>query len=204
MDLTITPPEGYRKTRMRWLWALAGCDVCGGSGEYLVNDHEDRGEPWDPEDGPLLYPQPCDCLWAPEPKVTRAIDEQNRREHECEQRRQQDARAWAEVDAAIGPRRAGGRYWSGYWRRWYFVEAIYTAGRPTDDPAWWIGVRWDDGTRSTNSTPWNPALGDGQPPPPQPLGPAPEPPELRHRHDQCRRCTSRFALVRVAHRIGLL
>ncbi|WP_034271078.1 hypothetical protein [Haloechinothrix halophila] len=105
MDLTITPPEGYRKTRMRWLWALASCDVCGGSGEYLVNDHEERGEPWDPEDGPLLYPQPCDCLWAPEPEVTRAIDEQNRREREREQQRQRDARAWAEIDAAIAPRR---------------------------------------------------------------------------------------------------
>ena len=78
MDLTITPPEGYRKTRMRWLWGLAGCDVCGGSGEYLVNDHAERnGQPWDPEDGPLLYPQPCDCLWAPEPEITRAVDEQN-------------------------------------------------------------------------------------------------------------------------------
>ncbi|PWV71329.1 hypothetical protein SAMN05421630_11567 [Prauserella marina] len=201
MDLTITPPEGYRKTRMPWLWALASCDVCGGSGEYLVDDHDDRDEPWDPEDGPLLYPQPCDCLWAPEPEVTRTIEEQNRREREREQQRQRDARAWAEIDAAIGPRRAGGTYWDGARQGWYFVEAIYTAGRPTDRPAWWIGVRWADGTRSTHSTPWNPQAGDGQPPPP---GPAPEPPELRHRRTHCRRCTSRFALVRAAHRIGLL
>jgi hypothetical protein len=183
MDLTITPPEGYRKTRMPWLWALADCRTCGGSGEYLVNDHENRGEPWDPEDGPLLYPQPCDCLWAPEPEVTRA---------------------WAEIDAAIGPRCVGGRYWDGYWHRWYYVEAIYTAGRPTDHPAWWIRVLWDDGTRSKHSTPWNPQAGDGQPPPPLPPGPAPEPPELRYLHGDCQRCTSRFALVRAAHRIWLL
>lgn len=140
----------------------------------------------------------------PEPEITRAIDEQNRREHEHKQQRQQDARAWAEIDAAIGPRRVGGRYWDGYWHRWYLVEAIYTTGRPTDHPAWWIGVLWDDGTRSTHSTPWNPQGGDGQPPLPLPPGPAPEPPELRYRHNECRRCTSRFALVRAAHRIRLL
>lgn len=56
MSTESTPPEGYRKTRMRLLWARIGCHDCGGAGEFLVTDDED------PE---LRYPQPCDCLWTP-------------------------------------------------------------------------------------------------------------------------------------------
>ncbi|MEV6644326.1 hypothetical protein [Amycolatopsis sp. NPDC051371] len=47
---TITIPSRYRKTRMRGLCALAGCYVCGGNGEYLVNDRDDTGEPWDSDE----------------------------------------------------------------------------------------------------------------------------------------------------------
>lgn len=70
---------------------------------------------------------------------------------------------------------------------------------------WSMTVQWDDGHRTTHCTPWNPALGDGQLPSPSPPSSAPRPPEPQRRDaDRYARCTSRFALIRAAHRLGLL
>lgn len=45
------------------------------------------------------------------------------------------------------PRRAGGRYLSGYWRREYTV---------LDRRDTWFRVRWDDGHETTHCTGWDP------------------------------------------------
>ncbi|HET6285738.1 MAG TPA: hypothetical protein VFG15_03170 [Amycolatopsis sp.] len=192
-NLAITPPAGYSETRMRGLWALAGCGCCGGGGEYLVNDSEDAGEPWDPEEGPLLYPQPCDCLWSPPREVLRA--------HEAAQTRVRLHRErMQDVRAAIGPRHVGGCYESGYWRRWYLVERIEIRFRDGDltEPSWSMTVRWEDGHRTTHCTRWDPNF-DGKPEAPRQAGPAPVPPELQYLENRCRWCHSRPALVRATH-----
>jgi hypothetical protein len=193
---TITIPEGYRKTHLRGLWVLAGCPECGGSGEYLVNDRDDTGAAWDPEEGPEpWYPQPCDCLWSPPPAQLRALDAAQARLLRHRQRMR-------EVLDAIGPRRVGGTYWDGYWHRWYVVESVEIRFRGGDltAPDWSVTVRWDSGERCTHRTPWDPRC-DGTPCTVHPPGPAPAPPELRYpARAFCRWCRSPFALVRAVHR----
>jgi hypothetical protein len=191
---TITIPEGYRTTRLRGLWALAGCRVCGGNGEYLVNDRDDTDAPWDPEEPEPRYPQPCDCLWAPPPEDLRALDAAARLRRHRERMR--------EVVAEIGPRQVGGIFWDGYWHRRYLVESIEIRFRDGDltAPAWAITVRWDSGERCTHRTPWDPRC-DSTSSPARPPGPAPAPPELRYPGATiCRWCRSPFTLVRAVHR----
>ena len=48
--------------------------------------------------------------------------------------------------SVAGPRRVGGRYFSGYWRQTYDVLAI-------DGDT--LTVRWQDGRTTTHSTPWD-------------------------------------------------
>jgi len=56
-----------------------------------------------------------------------------------------------EFATAIGPRRVGGRYFSGYWREEYTVLAIQW-----DMPVWgWqMTVHWADGHVTSHSTWW--------------------------------------------------
>ena len=205
MTVDSTPPPDYRETRMRGLWARIGCTDCGGTGEFIVTDDDDPD---------LRYPQPCDCLWCPEAELERDLEEQDDPDRQAELERELHHRhialAMNEIDEEIGPRRTGRRYWSGYWSRGYTVESISITCDDGDltRPSWSMRVRWDDGHRTTHCTPWAPELDDGQPPVPPPPGPAPRPPELyvprRCAEAPCSRCTSRFALIRAAHRIGLL
>jgi len=50
----------------------------------------------------------------------------------------------------IGPRRVGGTYYCGYWRKAYTVQAI-----EVDAWRWRITVRWQDGSTTTHSTRWD-------------------------------------------------
>ncbi len=191
-DPAISILEGYRKTRMRRLWALDGCPECRGSGEYLVNDRDDSLAQRVPGDDDVWYPQPCDCLWSPPPEVLRALDAADVRVRRHRERMR-------DVFDAIGPREVGGTYWDGYWFHWYLVERIDIRFRFGDlaEPSWSIIVRWDSGERAAHRTPWDHGR-DGSPSVPRPPGPAPPPPELRYDHF-CRWCRSRFALVRAVH-----
>lgn len=49
--------------------------------------------------------------------------------------------------AAIGPRRPGGVYYSGYWQQQYEVLAVHTRVRPADaggydNLGWYITIKW--------------------------------------------------------------
>ncbi|WP_372667947.1 hypothetical protein [Amycolatopsis kentuckyensis] len=191
---TIQVPDGYCPTRLRGLWALVGCLVCGGNGEFLVSDRDDTIEPWDCDEPEPTYPQPCDCLWSPPPEDVRALDEAQTRLRRHRERMR-------EVFDAIGPRQVGGTYWCDYWYRWYLVESIEIRFRDGDltDPSWSITARWASSDRGTRHTPWDPRCHSTSVPVCQP-GPAPAPPELRYPAAvSCRWCRSRFALVRAVH-----
>lgn len=186
-------PEGYCTTHLRGLWALADCRECGGTGKYLVSD--DIDEAWDCDEPEPWFPQPCDCLWSPPPEVLRALDASHARLRRHRERMR-------EVFDAIGPRQVGGTYWCRYWHRWYIVESIEIRFRDGDltDPTWSITARWASGDRSTPHTPWHPRYDRTSSPALSP-GPAPAPPELRYPATTiCRRCRSRFRLVRAVHR----
>jgi hypothetical protein len=190
---TIHVPEGYCPTRLRGLWALIGCLVCGGNGEYLVSDDTDQVRDCD-EPG-LRYPQPCDCLWSPPAEELRALDAAHARLRRHRERMR-------EVFEAIGPRQVGGTYWCGYWHRWYLVESIEIRFRDGDltAPTWSITARWASGERGTHHTPWDPRCDSTSVPARWP-GPAPVPPELRYPATvSCRWCHSPSALVRAIHR----
>lgn len=196
MTVEITPPPNYHETRIRGLWALSRCADCGGAGEVLVTDDED---PY------LRYPQPCDCLWCPEAELERQAEEEDEPARQAELReelaRRDVEQARQHIVEEIGPRQVGGRYWSGYSRMAYTVDDISIAD-PDDysGPRWSITVRWDDGRVATHYTPWNPDWDAVVPVPPE--FPAPASPVA---HDEgCPRCHSRFALIRAAHRVGLL
>jgi hypothetical protein len=194
-ELTITIPEGYRKIHLRGLWALAGCRVCRGNGEYLVSDRDESDEGWACDEPEPWYPQPCDCLWSPPPEDLRALDAA----HAHLLRHRERTR---EVFDAIGPRQVGGTYWCGYWHRWYTVESIEIRFRDGDltAPTWSITARWASGERGTHHTPWDPRC-DSTSPAARSPGPAPAPPELRYATAPfCRWCRSPFRLVRAVHR----
>jgi hypothetical protein len=53
----------------------------------------------------------------------------------------------------IGPRKIGGVYYNGYWRKSYTVMAF---GRHPRQGIVSITVQWDDGTETTHCTAWNP------------------------------------------------
>jgi hypothetical protein len=53
---------------------------------------------------------------------------------------------------AIGPRKVGGRYFSGGWRQEYDVLALSDTGRA----GWRITVRWADGRETSHCTAWDP------------------------------------------------
>lgn len=169
-DLTITPPHGYRKVAYGpWTWADAGCDDCDGTGIVWTTVRDD-GVPLYREDSD------CACVWTPDEDV----DELNRRYQSWgSPDRARDA--WERIAEALGPRRPGGWYWSGYWYTGYTVVSIsYTFhdGDPAS-PSWKITVQWDAGHRTTHHTPWD-ARGDScHRPSDRWPGPAPVPPELR-------------------------
>lgn len=52
---------------------------------------------------------------------------------------------------SLGPQRAGGRYYCGYWRQEYEVLGI--GGE--NSTSWSITVRWADGSTTTHCTPWD-------------------------------------------------
>ncbi|MET8997191.1 hypothetical protein [Amycolatopsis sp. NPDC004169] len=191
---TIHVPEGYRQTHLRGLWALASCRDCGGTGEFLVSDRDDPIEPSDGDEPEPWYPQRCDCLWAPPPHELRAFDAAQTRLWRHRERMR-------EVFDAIGPRHVGGTYWDGYWHGRYLVETVTIRFRDGDltEPDWSTTIRWDNAQRNTHRTPWNPRY-DSTTPPTRSPGAAPVPPELRYlAAASCRRCRSRFALVRAIH-----
>ncbi|GAB3673669.1 hypothetical protein [Saccharopolyspora sp. NPDC049426] len=196
MTAEIPPPPHYRETRIRGLWALSGCADCGGTGEFLVTDDEDPD---------LRYPQPCDCLWCPEAELHGRLEEEDDPARQAELRAELDRRdaeqARQHIAEEIGPRHVGGRYRSGYSRRAYTVEDI-SISAPDDvvGPRWSITVRWDNGHVATHYTAWNPDRDEVLSPPPQPSAPVPP----RPRGEDCPRCRSRFAVIRAAHRVGLL
>lgn len=55
---------------------------------------------------------------------------------------------------AIGPRKVGGRYYNGYWGEEYTVLNIET--NRTSWPLWQITVRWEDGSKTSHCTAWDP------------------------------------------------
>lgn len=53
----------------------------------------------------------------------------------------------------IGPRKAGGRYFCGYWKQEYDVLSVADNGRA----GWRMTVRWEDGRETSHCTSWDAA-----------------------------------------------
>lgn len=168
MDLALTPPHGYHAVaHARWTWADPHCRICDGTGVVWA-DVWDRAI----DDSAPLYREDndCGCVWTPEPDVLEELDRRYRSRGNPDRARD----AWKGIERALGPRRVGGWYWSGYWRTGYTVVSIdysFHDGDPAS-PSWAITVRWDEGHRSTHCTPWDERRDSCHRPPAHHPGPA--------------------------------